>query len=183
MESCVVQSGLFGIGNLYLYTLVVLAGIAFTKRNLSGFWLASVTALFYAISKAYHCEIKAFDQWHVLRYLFWVGLDLLYLCTVYLWVSKAWIIKKPVLQGLLILHLFMWFLHCARIVDIHLLPSLDMKDAYGIGIAVSNFFIVLLVVAQVIPSQKDLRGDYGNNNRTNRDRSRGGSFAARNQGL
>ncbi len=183
MESCVVQFGLFEIGNIYLYSLVVLAGIAFTRKNLSGFWLASVTALFYAISKAYHCEIKAIDGWHVFRYLFWVGLDLLYLCTVYLWLSKAWVFKNYVLRGLLVLHLCMWFCHCVRIIDVHFLVGVDFRYVYGISISIINFFIVLLVVAQIIPSQKDLRGNYGNNNRNLRNRTDSGSFAARDKSL
>ncbi len=183
MESCVVQFGLFEIDNLYLYSLVVLAGIAFTRKDSSGYFLAAITALFYSISKAYHCDIKAIDPTHVLRYLFWVGLDLLYLCTVYLWLSKVRPIKKAVLQGLLLAHLGMWFLHCFRIIDIHFLEEINIRNIYGPGIAVFNFLIVLLVAAQVIPSQKDLRGNYGNNNRAKRNRSSSGSFNARSKGL
>lgn len=179
MESCVVQFGLFEIGNLYLYSLVVLAGIAFTKQNFSGFWLASVTALFYAVSKTYHCEIKAIDPWHLLRYLFWVGLDLLYLCTVYLWLSRVWIIRNAVLQGLLLIHLCMWLLHAVRIVDVHVMDNINLSNVYGGGIALLNLAIVLLVAAQVIPNQKDLRGNSGNNNNCNRTGSNSSSFMAR----
>lgn len=180
MESCVVQFGLFEIDNFYLYSLVVLAGIAFTRKNSTGFLLASITALFYAISKTYHCEIKAADPWHLLRYLYWVGLDLLYLCTVYLWLSRKRIIRRFVLQGLLLVHLCIWLLHAIRIIDIHLLASVSLKEVYGVGIAALNFAIVLLVAAQAIPNQKkDLRGKNGNNNNSNRARNNHGGFMAR----
>lgn len=178
MDACVVRPLLFDIGNIYLYTVIVLAGISFTRRDSSGFWLASVTAAFFFLAKSFHCDIKNADQWQLVRYLFWVGLDLLYLYTVYLWLSRVAIIKVFVKKGLLLTHLLMWLLHAIRIVDIHFINEINVRSVYGAGIATLNALIVFLVAAQCV-GKKDLRGNYGNSINHNSSGTNSGSFMAR----
>ncbi len=145
MDNCVVAQTLFNAGNIYLYCIVVTAGIAFTKKDWPTLELAIITSLFFAVSNSYHCEIKAVDPERIFRYLIWVSIDLLYLCTVYWLLVKSRRIASVIWKGLVLAHVCIWVLHSIRVIDVHFLPDHSFSNLYGFGISVSNFLIALMV--------------------------------------
>lgn len=151
MGVCFASLDLLILSNFYLATYAVLFGIAVTLKSWRCAALIFITFSFYLAVKILHCPIKTFDTDKVWRYLIWTIFDILYLCTVYLFLVRKQLVKQYLYLSILLMHLFAWALHLIRFFDVHFFKMLDLGKEYSAGIAFFNLCLLLLIGSSLVP--------------------------------
>lgn len=150
--------------------MVVLTGIYATKRMTRDTVLAFITTAFFLLSYSYSCDFKTLDPERMYRYLFWVGLDTLYVAILF----GFWFFDKiKNLQFVLIgfLEVISFLIQAARLVDAHYNNYTFTDNFYAEAMNAYNILIIFVVGLSLINAIFERIKDFinGRSNHSNDD--------------
>ena len=149
MEECVisVDSDMFDNLSMQLILLSVVSSAAMRKWRHFSFCVTLF--FFYFLSFLLDCPIKAYDPGEVWRYLYWSLIDIAYLATLFVLVTK----NRAPLYALLVsaaLEALAIFCHIFRAIDIKLTDAAITNYFYSEVIAFTNTGFVSLEVLPLL---------------------------------
>lgn len=149
MEECViaVDSDLFD--NLSMQLLLGSTILSFAMRKWRHFAFCSTLFFFYFLSFLLDCPIKAYDPGEVWRYVYWSLIDLTYLATLFILVSRNY---APIyaLVASAALELVAIMCHVFRAIDIKLTDAAITNYFYSEAIAFTNVGFVTLATLPLL---------------------------------
>lgn len=144
MNECVFNPQLQMLFNRYVLVSIFLVGLSFSLKDKRATYLALVTALSFWVGYSLQCDIKSLDPERVWRYVFWVGLDVIYLL-VLVALLKLKKIKEWQFASICLLQVFVFLMQLMRVPDAHAFNYFYTDSFYSVSINIYNCLILLVV--------------------------------------
>lgn len=149
MNICSFDYGLQQLFNYYVLYSVSLVGIYYSFKNFKPARLAFITALFFLLSYVLQCDFKSFDPDRIWRYVFWVGLDTIYVLILAVFYKHRKVITWQF--GIIcFLQAFSFLLKLVRLPDAHKFDYHYTDTFYSGAMNIYNISILVVISTPLI---------------------------------
>ena len=137
------------VDNYHLCLLIIAFGFSLSLGNRKWAVLTGITACFYYLGYATSCEIVDWDTDKIWRYIIWLGLDFIWMITIYIAWKKNRIYQYQA-AGAIFLGACSVVLQSFRFIDRHYLDLAYSTSIYTTMAPAFNNLLVLLCLYPLV---------------------------------
>jgi len=144
MEMCSFDPQLQMLFNRYVLISIILVGLSFSLKNKKSLFLSFFTALSFWVGYNLQCDFKVNDPEHIWRYVFWVGLDSIYMLVLFA-IYRLKRITEWQFAAICTLQAFSFLIQLIRLPDAHRFNYVYTDSFYPLLMNAYNIAIITTV--------------------------------------